>query len=368
MKHTELYKQFSAKQIEFQNKLNELVRKVVDERQEHYSKKYGRVRPDSRYANELIKKYANYNTAIATGVGLVPGFLGIITSVPELALIVRNNLKMTYDLGYIFGHKKVLDEKLLVTMLLLAYDKKMQKVDYNLLNRYLKYQHQQLYEDTIRHLVINILLRIGRSLVCRWVPLLGAVALGVWTRAETRQLGNFLLPAFKQLEGSELDFLKHESRQSAPVLGQPPDSAPDYEAQEQELFELSLTDVPEEKPVLSPKQLLLEELKIKAMINLMKSDHQIHPNEKTYIEEILSKSHLSKTKHDELSRELDTPERFSIDFAPFKTNPDEVFGLMIDLVTLSHRDQYVTLPEKYYIEEVARQTGFSKDELQILLE
>ncbi len=70
--------------------------------------------PERGAVPSIISAYSYKCGAVAVACNLVPGPLGLLTIVPEIALIFREQLNMIYDIGRAYGHHDISKELLLV--------------------------------------------------------------------------------------------------------------------------------------------------------------------------------------------------------------------------------------------------------------
>lgn len=83
---------------------------VIDEREKHYASNPS---PTKEVIEKMITNYSNTNAVISGGTGLIPGPLGMAASVPEIILVIRNQLTMVYDIAKANGHKQITRELML---------------------------------------------------------------------------------------------------------------------------------------------------------------------------------------------------------------------------------------------------------------
>ncbi len=158
-------------------------------RREHF-----RQHPDRRPAHQdiasIIASYSNLNGLTAAGANLVPGPLGALTIVPELMIIIRNQIQMIYDIGVAQGKEVHLNGDLLLAIFYtvtgggaigLAAVKGGQLL--------VKRASLRIIQRIIIWLGGKITQRALRALLARWVPIAGSVAMGVWARQSTIQMG-----------------------------------------------------------------------------------------------------------------------------------------------------------------------------------
>jgi uncharacterized protein (DUF697 family) len=84
-------------------------------RQQHF-KKNPKKRPNRGDVDGIITTYANQNALIAGAANLVPGPWGVLTIVPEITLVIRNQIQMIYDLGVAHGKEAHLSKETLLAI------------------------------------------------------------------------------------------------------------------------------------------------------------------------------------------------------------------------------------------------------------
>ena len=62
----------------------------------------------------LISSYTRNNAAISGGASLIPGPWGMAAVIPELTLVIRNQIQMVYDIGVANGKQAQLTKELLM--------------------------------------------------------------------------------------------------------------------------------------------------------------------------------------------------------------------------------------------------------------
>jgi hypothetical protein len=92
---------------------------VVSDRSGHFAKHPDQI-PDKKSVPSIINSYFVTNAAISGGASLVPGPWGMVAVIPEIAVVIRNQLAMIYDVGMAYGKSKVLNKELLAGVLLTA--------------------------------------------------------------------------------------------------------------------------------------------------------------------------------------------------------------------------------------------------------
>lgn len=80
---------------------------VFVERQAYY-KKPEISSPGLSSIDQLISNYAMMNAGISGTAAIIPGPLGMLSVVPEIIAVTRNQIAMIYDIGAAYGQEKVL--------------------------------------------------------------------------------------------------------------------------------------------------------------------------------------------------------------------------------------------------------------------
>jgi hypothetical protein len=96
----------------------------------------------------------------------------------------------------------------------------------------------------------------------------------------------------------------------------------------------------------------LELLKIKTLINLMKVDGSIEPQEKEYLKTIITNANLTSAEIQEIKNSWSS-QRIEVDYSLIAKYPDDTLGLLIDLIALAlaKRDGDFHITEKMYIKQ-----------------
>ena len=147
-------------------------------------------RPRRVDVDSIIASYANQNAVIAGAANLVPGPWGALTIVPEITLVIRNQIQMVYDLGVAHGREAQLTR----TTLLAIFATVMGGGAVSLATvrggqLIVKRASLRVIQQVVKWLGGKITQRVLRALLAKWVPILGAAAMAVWARHSTREMG-----------------------------------------------------------------------------------------------------------------------------------------------------------------------------------
>jgi uncharacterized protein (DUF697 family)/uncharacterized tellurite resistance protein B-like protein len=306
---------------------------VASDQSRYYTEHPGKI-PHLQDVDSIISKWAEINTYISGGIGLIPGPWGMAAAIPEIAVIIRDQIVMIYDIGMAYGKGEVLEKELLAgvfasalgtggTTLLTMHGGKI------LVRR----ASRRVFQKIITSLAGKVTQQLLKSMISKWLPVIGAVAMAAWSNYSTRQVGKEAVEVFKK----EIEYMPEE------------------------IEDVSVVDV---EPAIAKAEVGYEALKIQAFINLMKVDRQIAPEEREYVQTLVDKASIGDEEKAALLGSIDTDTKFSIDYAIFANAPDEAIGLLIDLVALSKRDGTFHISEKMYIKQVGKLMGSSDSDVE----
>jgi uncharacterized protein (DUF697 family) len=162
---------------------------VVSDRSGHFAKHPDEI-PDKKSVSSIINSYSLINAAISGGAGLVPGPWGMVAVIPEIAAVIRNQLAMIYDVGMAYGKSKVLTKELLAGVLITALGASAGSLLIMQGSKVLvKRVALRAFQKIIAMLAGKVLQQALKSAIGKWLPVVGAAALAVWSNYLTRQVG-----------------------------------------------------------------------------------------------------------------------------------------------------------------------------------
>lgn len=301
---------------------------VVQERAEHY-KMNPSAHPTESDIESIVSHYANINMLIAAGSSLVPGPWGMLTAVPEIALIIKNQLKMIYDIGQAYGKGKIMNRDLLLSVFASGIGLGATSLAMMHGSKYIiKRASLRFFQKLVIMLAGRVSQQLIKSIVSKYLPVAGSIVMGAWARHSTQTIGKKakqFLRSEIQMENVEVD-----SADSEPKIGS------------------------------------LELEKIKSMINLMRADRINHELEKKFLLPLIESSDLAQSQKESLKADLEKNNSYSVDFSLFESHPDDKIMHIIDLVALSKADQEFHPAERMYIKSVAKFFSLSEEEIQEL--
>lgn len=325
----------------FKEKLNEklldLLSSSIDERKKAYLN--NEIVDIPKDVEQIYKKIANKNSAISGASGLVPGPFGMALALPEIALILKNQINMVYDISKKLGKEKQISKELILGILLSSAG----ATSIGILTVQgskviVKGASLSILKKVVAMLGGRILKAQANSMIAKWVPIAGALAMAAWSRYSTMEIGKYAVSVFnKDIEttNDEIDDIKIEEVNETEV---------------NQKFESSIH---------------LEKAKI--LINLLNIDRHIDENEIKFIKDLISKSDISQNEKKNLIEDFSKSKVYDIDFSFFKNSHMESTGMLMDMIALIQSDEKLHFSEKIYFKKVAEEIGIEKDEVEELL-
>jgi len=310
---------------------------VLSDRKAYYSKHPDKV-PATSSISVIIDSYANKNMVVSGGMNMIPGPWGMVAIIPEIAILIRNQLAMIYDIGVAYGKSNVLNKELLAGVFLSAMGVSAGGLLVMHSGKVLvKRVALRVFQKVIIILAGDVTQKVIKSMIAKWFPIFGPAAMGVWANYSTRQIG----------------------KKAAEILAKPIEVTEEESDDESIIANAGSTRSPATVEV-APNFMTL---KIKALINLMKVDKKIKPQERGYIESLIENSDLDAETKIELANQMDVEARSHVDFALFAKDPDEMIGLLMDLIGLAKRDGEFHFAEKIYIKQAGKLMGLSEGDI-----
>ena len=305
---------------------------VIQERKEHF---LNNTNPTKEEIESLISSRSKKNATISGLAGLVPGPLGMLSAVPEIVAVMKNQIIMVYDIGVALEKEDQLNKELIVSVILSSMGNSgIGLVTVHASRLVVKRASLRLFQAIVTVLGGKVTQQLLKSMFAKWIPIVGAGAMAAWSKYSTTQLG---------LKAKDL--LSH-----------------DIEIEEAECDDSMLDSTLE--PI---NEALFVENKLMILIGLLKADEKIHELEKEYLLELIDTSDLSGDKKYQFIKSLDNDTHFEIDYKIFANNPDESTALLSDMIAFAKRDGDFHKAEKAFIKKVAKEMGVSDKIVEICL-
>ncbi len=284
--------------------------------------------PEGTTSKELISTFEKKNALISGGFNLVPGPWGAAAALPEIALVLKNQVQMVIALARLNQRADLLSREVVLALLcsssgLLAGG----IVVVHGQNLLIKRASLRAMQSAIALLAGRVTQRAIQGFVAKWVPVLGALAMATWTAYWTRKIGR----------NAELLFSTGE-------LAAPEDLGSDE----------GTLESPE-----SPR------LQLEALLALAWADGDLAPREREWISNIMEKVPLEARDRAALLLALDRPLERPAALGTLKSNPADAVGLMLSLTTLAQRDGAVRETEREFLVAAAREMGLNPADFPI---
>lgn len=333
--------QSSELQSKISDKMMTLFENVIKERKATYEKLPIQVATKENI-EKIIKQYSLTNAGISGASGLIPGPVGLIAVIPELTLVIKNQLCLICDISRLYGKEEILTKELLAVIFASAGGSAgIGLVTIHGSKLLLKRVSLRAFQKVVTIIGGKLTQQVLKAALAKWIPLAGAGAMAVWTGYMTKKIGEKAIEILQK----DIEFEK--------------DIEDDVEIPSNDIIE-NIDD--------SPTPPLCELMRMRILCNLAKKDTNITDVKLQVMEQLITSCSLSENVKLELIDQLTSPMPIEINLSAFDKKPDESTQLMIDMVMLAHCDGSLHLAEKMYIKQVGRMVGFSEDDINEMFE
>jgi uncharacterized protein (DUF697 family) len=205
--------------------LDGAIESVVDARGRDYAA--GKV--PVRAAEAIVSACAYKNAAISGGIGLVPGPWGMVAVAPEIALVIKNQIEMVYDLGVAHGKNAVLSKELLAAVLVSA----LSTGAAGLLVMHggkvlVRRASLRIFQRVVTLLAGKVTQQALKSAISKWLPVAGAAFMAWLSKSMTERVGAKAIELFQQpIEIVDEDVPEAEIASAESDVNGTPASAPE---------------------------------------------------------------------------------------------------------------------------------------------
>lgn len=356
----------ASAQQELQGKITEslygLFEEVLAKRASLYARS-PQQRPNRADVDAIIARAANTNAVVAAAANLIPGPLGMVAAVPEILVVLRNQTEMIYDIGVAYGQERFMRAELVVGLLTNAVGGSTTSLVMVQGGKLLvRRASLRVMQKVIAMLGGQITQRVLKSMIGKWLPVVGAAAMAAWARYTTKQLGEqaasmlalTIVDAGSADEPPQLLGAGSEAPATPPTMPTLPVAPPAEWAQSR-------------RPEVDDLETRVERAKIQTLINLMLADGAAHPEEVAMIGGLINESRLSLEERQRLVGDLAAGRRCQVDFTAFASSPDDRMGLLFAMVGLALRDGTLHIAERLYLKQAGQQLGFSEADVDAAL-
>lgn len=173
-------------------------------------------RPERAHVEALVSTCAYKNAVISGGLSLVPGPWGMLAIVPEIGLVLANQVRMVVDIGVALGKERYLTKELVLGILLSTAGQV--AIDVLVLHGskvLVKRSSLRVLQRLVALLGGKITQRVLKAFVSKWLPLAGAVAMAVWTKRSTEAIGRQAIAILSK----EIVFVEDDAARMLPDHG-----------------------------------------------------------------------------------------------------------------------------------------------------
>ncbi|MES2644209.1 MAG: TerB family tellurite resistance protein [Myxococcota bacterium] len=295
--------------------------------------------PSTREIDSIISACANTNAVISGGLSLLPGPWGLVAIIPQMVLVIQNQVKMIYDIGVASGKQSVLTRELILSIALSASGVSgMSLLTMHGSKILVRRSSVRVFQKLVAMFAGKVTQQVLKKSIALWLPIIGAAGIAVWTRYSTAEIGR----KAKEIFAHEIEILPEgDADEESVVVGDAVGTASSLEA------------------LMVAKLLLLDDL--------MKCDGEAAPAEHAFINELLSRSGLGPESRMLLIKRFDEPSPRVVDLAPFRADRDEAIGLLIDLAAMAKRDGSLKDSERAFVVRTAHEVGLGENQVAAAL-
>ncbi|GAA5528612.1 hypothetical protein [Herpetosiphon gulosus] len=350
-----------SKLQEFQNqlvkKLLELFDVVIADRRSYYQKNPHKI-PSRQEVGQLIKAYSYKNAAITAGLNLIPGPWGLLAIVPEIVLIIRNQLSMIYDIAAAYEQDKVMNRELLAGILASSLGVgTLGLITIRGGTVFVKRASLRIFQQIIAILGGKITQRLIKQQISKFLPVVGAISMAVWSKYTTTSIGKKATEILrKKIEFSDEEVTQAEAK-ADDVVEVVIDIDPTIDS------ELDQVNPDIDSNAAQP----LDLLKIKAVINLMKTGDQITQQDLDYVDSIIHAAAFDTETQYYLNGLLQTSNKIDLDYSLFSNNPNHSLEILQSMIQFVKQRDSIHITQKMYIKQVGKLLEFSDEDVVELL-
>lgn len=328
-----------------------------------------------KIANACINSHTTKVTAISAAAG-IPGGIAMAATIPaDMAQYYWHVFVLSQKLAYLYGFPDLRDENgnltdtssdiltLFVGVMMgaAAANQAIKEISKEFAKQVIKRLPQKALTKTIYYPIIKQIAKwIGIKLtkdsfakgVGKAIPILGGIISGGLTYATFR-------PCAKRLQ--------HKLQENTVLLKE----GNNKKINEEEDFYQSETFYEYEDIAQDSKDETTINNKDKTvlmiLINMAKIDHNITDAKIDFINDEIEHSTLTEDEQLELATSYKTTDLFQIDFNVIRNDDQCIIQLLKKIILLTRIDGKITLAEKIYLKKIAREVGYSPEDLEELL-
>ena len=329
-------------QRELTEKIEDAFNYVIKTKNAEYRENPGAI-PAKEQVSGLIAKCANINSVISGGASLVPGPFGMLAVVPELTLVIKNQIELIYDITRAYGQKEPADASLLLAIFVQAMGTSAGSLIVLHGGKYVvKRASLSVLQKVIAILGGKITQQALKSAVSKWLPVVGAAAMAAWTNYMTRSIGKKAVEIMKigvVIDDPDTIDVDVDTINTANTAVMP-------QAGTEESFEF---------------------YRLQILIGLAKIDGHVSDEEANFIEKALDSSSLTSAQKLQLTAQLGGSPTTATGLDVLANIPEEAISLLSVLTALAKQDGNLHVTERMYIKQIGKHLGFSSSDIEEIL-
>ena len=312
-----------------EKKLMTLLTEVLEKEVQKY-KKVDNLHSRFSDSEEIYTSAANSSAIISFGLSLIPPPFSFLTIVPELAGVVKDQIKMISQMANFMGHKEMLSKDVVMSLFVAKLSNEGKQLVTKNGSQYVIGQLQKnITEKVCGHVANKLIQQIGGSLVTKFVPGLGSAFLAVWIRHQTMTMGKKAVEVYANK-----------------FVVEPIEDGWDF------LVENTIQKVDADKETKANLE------KVKLFVNLMNADNRKDRRELNYIFDLLTNIEMTPPQRANFCVALASKEVLDVDF-DLIIEQGNTTTLMLDLIAFMNIDNDKNIKEIEYINEVSEKLGKS---------
>lgn len=316
---------------------------VLESRNEYYQNNPDKI-PGPAAVDALVRAAVTQNAAISGGASLIPGPWGMLAVVPELLLVINNQIKLIYDIGAAHGRKEMITKELLLGVFISAAGSSAGSLLVMQGSKVLvRRASLQVMQKMIALLGGRITQQALKSAISKWLPGIDAAAMAAWTGYLTKQIGD-----------KAREIFQHE------IVNDP--STPDIELIKPVVVAESTIEV-----VGDEADDLLEFCKLQVLVDLAKIDGRLAEEELRFIDDAMESNELNTSQRERIRAALDGRSEALQGIDLVAAKPDSAIALLSNMVALANKDADFHITEKLYIRKVGGLLGFSQGDVDEII-
>jgi len=242
------------------------------------------------------------------------GFAGMMTIIPEIITTFKAQIRLLYDLALAHSvPEKNISKELLLCIYLHTIGQKSGITTSLTQDALIIYQSTKDFsKNAVRAIAVYTVGQFAKSLVCKWLPVVGSLLTQMWTH----QFSNLLIGQATIILKKKIQFVDVAT---LPVNLPTENIAVEHE--EADLY------------------------KLLTIINMMKQDGILHEKEIAFFDDLLANSDLDEDEKTEIKDAIEDEQVAAIDYDFFEHHQEEVLPLLQDLWAICQADGNIQLSE-----------------------